>query len=80
MWDPLYFYRHNWLFEYLVGQKLVYICSQKELQELRSTHLEEEKSQRKSEVRDDKVVMMLERTEVELFETKSQLKVKVSAS
>ncbi len=58
----------------------MYICSQKELQELRSTHLEEEKSQRKSEVRDDKVVMMLERTEVELFETKSQLKVKVSAS
>ncbi|XP_064402291.1 centlein-like isoform X2 [Halichondria panicea] len=50
--------------------------SQKELQKLRSTHCEEEKSQRKSEVRDDKVVMMLERTEVELFETKSQLKVK----
>ncbi|XP_064402279.1 centlein-like isoform X3 [Halichondria panicea] len=50
--------------------------SQKELQKLRSTHREEEKSQRKSEVCDDKVVVMLERTEVELFEAKSQLKVK----
>ncbi len=74
--------RHNNYFVsiILVGQNLVYICSQKELQKLRSTHREEEKSQRKSEVCDDKVVVMLERTEVELFEAKSQLKVKVSAS
>lgn len=56
-------------------------CSTKQLEELRSTHFSEQQSQAEPDqiLCNEKLSTMLEKTETELFETKSLLKTKVRA-